>query len=398
MKSKVQNMKTMKEETFIQNLVKLVSMAEANNMTLDKKDIKSLFDLEELSIDQLEKFYSFFDDRGINITDIEKESSEPEMEDAELMEEIQILDEPTEEELDSDEFEGLELENLDNLENIDNFADTNLQDSVKLYLKQIGSYPLLTQQEEIELAKRKDKGDKVAIDILTESNLRLVVSIAKKYLGRGLSFLDLIQEGNIGLLRGIEKFDYTKGYKLSTYATWWIKQAITRSLADQSRTIRIPVHLVEVFNKLTRVQRELTVELGREPSNEELAKELEISIDKLMEIREYSLTPTSLETPVGDENDSSVGDFIADEKNQSPEDVANAEMLRLHIEEILGDLNERERYIIRQRFGLDDGHPRTLEEVGKEMGVTRERIRQIEAKALRKLRHPSRSKKIKDFL
>ena len=387
-------MKTMKEETFIQNLVKLVSLAEGNNMTLDKKDIKKFFDLEELSIDQLEKFYSFFEDRNINITDIEKENSEPNLEEQEL-DDIQILEEPTDEELDSEEFENFELENL---ENIDNFADTNLQDSVKLYLKQIGSYPLLTQQEEIELAKRKDKGDKVAIDILTESNLRLVVSIAKKYVGRGLSFLDLIQEGNIGLLRGIEKFDYTKGYKLSTYATWWIKQAITRSLADQSRTIRIPVHLVEVFNKLTRVQRELTVELGKEPTNEELAKRLDITVDKLMEIREYSLTPTSLETPVGDENDSSVGDFIADEKNQSPEDVANAEMLRLHIEEILGDLNERERYIIRQRFGLDDGHPRTLEEVGKEMGVTRERIRQIEAKALRKLRHPSRSKKIKDFL
>lgn len=387
-------MKTMKEETFIQNLVKLVSLAEGNNMTLDKKDIKKFFDLEELSIDQLEKFYSFFEDRNINITDIEKENSEPNLEEQEL-DDIEILEEPTDEELDSEEFENFELENL---ENIDNFADTNLQDSVKLYLKQIGSYPLLTQQEEIELAKRKDKGDKVAIDILTESNLRLVVSIAKKYVGRGLSFLDLIQEGNIGLLRGIEKFDYTKGYKLSTYATWWIKQAITRSLADQSRTIRIPVHLVEVFNKLTRVQRELTVELGKEPTNEELAKRLDITVDKLMEIREYSLTPTSLETPVGDENDSSVGDFIADEKNQSPEDVANAEMLRLHIEEILGDLNERERYIIRQRFGLDDGHPRTLEEVGKEMGVTRERIRQIEAKALRKLRHPSRSKKIKDFL
>ena len=394
MKSKVQNMKTMKEETFIQNLVKLVSLAEGNNMTLDKKDIKKFFDLEELSIDQLEKFYSFFEDRNINITDIEKENSEPNLEEQEL-DDIQILEEPTDEELDSEEFENFELENL---ENIDDFADTNLQDSVKLYLKQIGSYPLLTQQEEIELAKRKDKGDKIAIDILTESNLRLVVSIAKKYVGRGLSFLDLIQEGNIGLLRGIEKFDYTKGYKLSTYATWWIKQAITRSLADQSRTIRIPVHLVEVFNKLTRVQRELTVELGKEPTNEELAKRLDITVDKLMEIREYSLTPTSLETPVGDENDSSVGDFIADEKNQSPEDVANAEMLRLHIEEILGDLNERERYIIRQRFGLDDGHPRTLEEVGKEMGVTRERIRQIEAKALRKLRHPSRSKKIKDFL
>ena len=394
MTSKVQNMKTMKEETFIQNLVKLVALAENNNMTLDKKDIKKFFNLEELSIDQLEKFYSFFEDRNISITDIEKENGEPNLDEQEL-EEIQILEEPTDEELESEEFDSFELENL---ENIDNFADTNLQDSVKLYLKQIGSYPLLTQQEEIELAKRKDNGDKVAIDILTESNLRLVVSIAKKYVGRGLSFLDLIQEGNIGLLRGIEKFDYTKGYKLSTYATWWIKQAITRSLADQSRTIRIPVHLVEVFNKLTRVQRELTVELGKEPTNEELAKRLDITVDKLMEIREYSLTPTSLETPVGDENDSSVGDFIADEKNQSPEDVANAEMLRLHIEEILGDLNERECYIIRQRFGLDDGHPRTLEEVGKEMGVTRERIRQIEAKALRKLRHPSRSKKIKDFL
>lgn len=393
MQSTVQNMKTMTEETFIQNLLRLVAFAEENNMILDKKDIKSVFDLEELTIDQLEKFYTFFDERGIHITDIEKE--DPDFDDVSDLEVIDLLDEPSEEDLEDEEFINFDL---DSLENLDQFADSNLQDSVKLYLKQIGAYPLLTQQEEIELAKRKDKGDKVAIDILTESNLRLVVSIAKKYVGRGLSFLDLIQEGNIGLLRGIEKFDYSKGYKLSTYATWWIKQAITRSLADQSRTIRIPVHLVEVFNKLTRVQRELTVELGREPSNEELAKKLDISIDKLMEIREYSLTPTSLETPVGDENDSSVGDFIADEKNQSPEDVANSEMLRLHIEEILGDLNDREEYIIRQRFGLDDGHPKTLEEVGKQMGVTRERIRQIEAKALRKLRHPSRSKKIKDFL
>lgn len=393
MQSTVQNMKTMTEETFIQNLLRLVSFAEENNMILDKKDIKLVFDLEELTIDQLEKFYTFFDERGIHITDIEKE--EPDFDDVSSIPDMDLLDEPSDEELEDEEFINFDL---DSLENLDQFADSNLQDSVKLYLKQIGAYPLLTQQEEIELAKRKDKGDKVAIDILTESNLRLVVSIAKKYVGRGLSFLDLIQEGNIGLLRGIEKFDYSKGYKLSTYATWWIKQAITRSLADQSRTIRIPVHLVEVFNKLTRVQRELTVELGREPSNEELAKKLDISIDKLMEIREYSLTPTSLETPVGDENDSSVGDFIADEKNQSPEDVANSEMLRLHIEEILGDLNDREEYIIRQRFGLDDGHPKTLEEVGKQMGVTRERIRQIEAKALRKLRHPSRSKKIKDFL
>ncbi len=393
MQSTVQNMKTMTEETFIQNLLRLVSFAEENNMILDKKDIKLVFDLEELTIDQLEKFYTFFDERGIHITDIEKE--EPDFDDVSSIPDMDLLDEPSDEDLEDEEFINFDL---DSLENLDQFADSNLQDSVKLYLKQIGAYPLLTQQEEIELAKRKDKGDKVAIDILTESNLRLVVSIAKKYVGRGLSFLDLIQEGNIGLLRGIEKFDYSKGYKLSTYATWWIKQAITRSLADQSRTIRIPVHLVEVFNKLTRVQRELTVELGREPSNEELAKKLDISIDKLMEIREYSLTPTSLETPVGDENDSSVGDFIADEKNQSPEDVANSEMLRLHIEEILGDLNDREEYIIRQRFGLDDGHPKTLEEVGKQMGVTRERIRQIEAKALRKLRHPSRSKKIKDFL
>lgn len=393
MQSTVQNMKTMTEETFIQNLLRLVAFAEENNMILDKKDIKLVFDLEELTIDQLEKFYTFFDERGIHITDIEKE--EPDFDDVSSIPDMDLLDEPSDEELEDEEFINFDL---DSLENLDQFADSNLQDSVKLYLKQIGAYPLLTQQEEIELAKRKDKGDKVAIDILTESNLRLVVSIAKKYVGRGLSFLDLIQEGNIGLLRGIEKFDYSKGYKLSTYATWWIKQAITRSLADQSRTIRIPVHLVEVFNKLTRVQRELTVELGREPSNEELAKKLDISIDKLMEIREYSLTPTSLETPVGDENDSSVGDFIADEKNQSPEDVANSEMLRLHIEEILGDLNDREEYIIRQRFGLDDGHPKTLEEVGKQMGVTRERIRQIEAKALRKLRHPSRSKKIKDFL
>lgn len=393
MQSTVQNTKTMTEETFIQNLLRLVAFAEENNMILDKKDIKSVFDLEELTIDQLEKFYTFFDERGIHITDIEKE--DPDFDDVTSIPDMDLLDEPSEAELEDEEFLNFDL---DSLENLDQFADSNLQDSVKLYLKQIGAYPLLTQQEEIELAKRKDKGDKIAIDILTESNLRLVVSIAKKYVGRGLSFLDLIQEGNIGLLRGIEKFDYSKGYKLSTYATWWIKQAITRSLADQSRTIRIPVHLVEVFNKLTRVQRELTVELGREPSNEELAKKLDISIDKLMEIREYSLTPTSLETPVGDENDSSVGDFIADEKNQSPEDVANSEMLRLHIEEILGDLNDREEYIIRQRFGLDDGHPKTLEEVGKQMGVTRERIRQIEAKALRKLRHPSRSKKIKDFL
>lgn len=386
------------EDTFIQNLVKLVELAASQNMNLDKKDITSIMNLDELNINQLEKLYQFFEDRMIQITDVDKENQEPVIIESDVELEVTVedviplIEEPTETELE------VEVEEFDSIDNMDNFADSNLQDSVKLYLKQIGTYPLLNQEEEINLARRKDEGDKVAIDILTESNLRLVVSIAKKYVGRGLSFLDLIQEGNIGLLRGIEKFDHSKGYKLSTYATWWIKQAITRALADQSRTIRIPVHLVEVFNKLTRVQRELTVKLGRDPSNDELAKELDVSIDKLMEIREYSLTPTSLETPVGDENDSSVGDFIADEKNMSPEEVANAEMLRMHIEEILGDLNEREQYIIRQRFGLDDGHPRTLEEVGSEIGVTRERIRQIEAKALRKLRHPSRSKKIKDFL
>ncbi len=276
--------------------------------------------------------------------------------------------------------------------------DLTINDPVRMYLKEIGQIKLLTMDEELELADKIAAGDELAKSTLAEANLRLVVSIAKRYVGRGMLFLDLIQEGNIGLMKAVEKFDVTKGYKFSTYATWWIRQAITRAIADQARTIRVPVHMVETINKLARVQRQLTLELNREPSEEELAKKLNTSVEKIREIYKISQEPVSLETPIGEEDDSHLGDFIKDERNVSPEEYATNELLKDEISSVLETLTEREEKVIRLRFGLDDGKSKTLEEVGQIFGVTRERIRQIEAKALRKLRHPSRSRKLKDYM
>lgn len=276
--------------------------------------------------------------------------------------------------------------------------DLTINDPVRMYLKEIGQIKLLTMDEELALADRISEGDETAKTTLAEANLRLVVSIAKRYVGRGMQFLDLIQEGNIGLMKAVEKFDVTKGYKFSTYATWWIRQAITRAIADQARTIRVPVHMVETINKLSRIQRQLTLELNREPSEDELAKKMGMSVEKVREIYKISQEPVSLETPIGEEDDSHLGDFIKDERNVSPEEYATNEMLKDEIAEVLLTLTEREEKVIRLRFGLEDGKSRTLEEVGQMFGVTRERIRQIEAKALRKLRHPSRSRKLKDYM
>ena len=276
--------------------------------------------------------------------------------------------------------------------------DLTINDPVRMYLKEIGQIKLLTLAEESELADRIVAGDEEAKNILAEANLRLVVSIAKRYVGRGMLFLDLIQEGNIGLMKAVDKFDVTKGYKFSTYATWWIRQAITRAIADQARTIRVPVHMVETINKLARVQRQLTLELNREPSEDELAKKMGTTVEKVREIYKISQDPVSLETPIGEEDDSHLGDFIKDERNLSPEEFATNEMLKEEISQVLETLTEREEKVIRLRFGLEDGKPRTLEEVGQMFGVTRERIRQIEAKALRKLRHPSRSRKLRDYM
>lgn len=276
--------------------------------------------------------------------------------------------------------------------------DLTINDPVRMYLKEIGQIKLLSMEEELELADRINDGDETAKAELAEANLRLVVSIAKRYVGRGMLFLDLIQEGNIGLMKAVDKFDVTKGYKFSTYATWWIRQAITRAIADQARTIRVPVHMVETINKLARIQRQMTLELNREPSEDELAKKMNMPVEKIREIYKISQDPVSLETPIGEEDDSHLGDFIKDERNVSPEDYATNEMLKDEISEVLQTLTEREEKVIRLRFGLEDGKSRTLEEVGQMFGVTRERIRQIEAKALRKLRHPSRSRKLKDYM
>jgi RNA polymerase primary sigma factor len=283
------------------------------------------------------------------------------------------------------------------LDDSDLTKNLTINDPVRMYLKEIGQIKLLTMEEELELADRILAGDEMAKATLAEANLRLVVSIAKRYVGRGMLFLDLIQEGNIGLMKAVEKFDVSKGYKFSTYATWWIRQAITRAIADQARTIRVPVHMVETINKLARIQRQLTLELNREPSEQELAKKMNMSVEKVRDIYKISQEPVSLETPIGEEDDSHLGDFIKDERNVSPEEYATNEMLKDEISEVLLTLTEREEKVIRLRFGLEDGKSRTLEEVGQMFGVTRERIRQIEAKALRKLRHPSRSRKLKDY-
>ena len=298
----------------------------------------------------------------------------------------------------SDDVSAEEITDDVEVENITLSKDVKINDPVRMYLKEIGRINLLTSDEELEYAQRAEQGDEEAKRMLAESNLRLVVSIAKRYVGRGMLFLDLIQEGNIGLMKAVDKFDPTKGYKFSTYATWWIRQAITRAIADQARTIRVPVHMVETINKLARVQRQLTQELNREPTDEEIAKKLGISIDKVREVYKISQDPVSLETPIGEEDDSHLGDFIKDERTMGPEEYATVEMLKEELDGVLSTLTEREEKVLRLRFGLDDGQCRTLEEVGQIFGVTRERIRQIEAKALRKLRHPSRSRKLKDFL
>ena len=298
----------------------------------------------------------------------------------------------------TDDASGEEITQDMSVENLTLSKDVKINDPVRMYLKEIGRINLLTSDEEIEYAKRAEEGDEEAKRMLAESNLRLVVSIAKRYVGRGMLFLDLIQEGNIGLMKAVDKFDPTKGYKFSTYATWWIRQAITRAIADQARTIRVPVHMVETINKLARVQRQLTQELNREPTDEEIAKKLGITVDKVREVYKISQDPVSLETPIGEEDDSHLGDFIRDERTMGPEEYATVEMLKEELKGVLSTLTEREEKVLRLRFGLDDGQCRTLEEVGQIFGVTRERIRQIEAKALRKLRHPSRSRKLKDFL
>ena len=332
---------------------------------LTQDDILEVFPQAEADVVALDNFYTKLAEEGVDVFEVGEEKKPSEVEkDLEVMESIQKV---------------------------------VITDPVRMYLKEIGRVSLLTAAEETDLAKRSERGDQKAKDRLISANLRLVVSIAKKYVGRGLTLLDLIEEGNIGLMRAVEKFDWRRGYKFSTYATWWIRQAITRAIADQARTIRIPVHMVETINRFIRVSRMLMQQLGREPTPEEVAKEMEIEPEKVREIIKVSQQPTSLEAPVGEEKDSTLGDFIPDEEIR-PEDQASAELLKTHLSEVLDTLNDREKKVLKLRFGLEDGRQRTLEEVGKEFGVTRERIRQIEAKALRKLRHPTRSKKLKDYL
>ena len=331
--------------------------------------------LEDATADQIEEIFDGLEGIGINI----------------------IKDDLDEEEPNADERDEVEEINLEEID-INNLEGVNIDDPVRMYLREIGKIPLLTYDQELELSKKILEGDETAKKKLTESNLRLVVSIAKKYVGRGMLFLDLIQEGNMGLIKAVEKFDYTKGFKFSTYATWWIRQAITRSIADQARTIRIPVHMVETINRLLRTSRHLLQVNGREPTPEEIAEEMEIPVERVLEIQKIAQDPVSLETPIGEENDSHLGDFIKDEDSPSPQDSAAYTMLKEQLNDVMKTLTPREAKVLRLRFGLDDGKARTLEEVGKQFNVTRERIRQIEAKALRKLRHPSRSKKLKEYM
>ncbi len=329
-------------------------------------------ELDDTDPEEIDKVFDAFEDLGVDLND---DIEEPDIEDLENVEEIK-------------------LEDMD----VSNIEGVSVDDPVRMYLREIGKIPLLSYEEEAELAQRILKGDEEAKQKLAESNLRLVVSIAKKYVGRGMLFLDLIQEGNMGLIKAVEKFDYNKGFKFSTYATWWIRQAITRAIADQARTIRIPVHMVETINKLIRTSRQLLQQNGREPTPEEIAKEMEISVEKVMEIQKIAQDPVSLETPIGEEDDSHLGDFIQDEDSPAPQDSAAHTLLREQLEEVMDTLTPREAMVLKLRFGLEDGKARTLEEVGKQFDVTRERIRQIEAKALRKLRHPSRSKKLRDYM
>ena len=330
-------------------------------------------ELEDTDAEDIDKVFDAFEDLGVDL--LSEDLDEPDLEDLQDVEEIK-------------------LDDID----ITNVEGVSVDDPVRMYLREIGKIPLLTYDEELELAKRILEGDEEAKQKLAESNLRLVVSIAKKYVGRGMLFLDLIQEGNMGLIKAVEKFDYNKGFKFSTYATWWIRQAITRAIADQARTIRIPVHMVETINKLIRTSRHLLQQLGREPTPEEIAKEMEVPVEKVMEIQKIAQDPVSLETPIGEEDDSHLGDFIQDDDSPAPQDSAAYTLLKEQLEEVMNTLTPREAKVLKLRFGLEDGKARTLEEVGKEFQVTRERIRQIEAKALRKLRHPSRSKKLRDYM
>ena len=362
---------------FEEKLKNLVALGKKKKSILEIQEINEVFSDMELEAEQMEKIFEYLESQNIDVLRIS-----PDTDDADDVE-ILLTDE------DEVDMEKIDLSVPDGI---------SIEDPVRMYLKEIGKVPLLSAEEEIELAKRMAEGDEDAKKRLAEANLRLVVSIAKRYVGRGMLFLDLIQEGNLGLIKAVEKFDYQKGFKFSTYATWWIRQAITRAIADQARTIRIPVHMVETINKLIRVSRQLLQELGREPLPEEIAEELDMPVERVREILKISQEPVSLETPIGEEEDSHLGDFIQDDNVPVPAEAAAATLLKEQLGEVLDTLTDREQKVLRLRFGMNDGRARTLEEVGKEFAVTRERIRQIEAKALRKLRHPSRSRKLRDYL
>ncbi len=359
-------------------------LAKENDHVFSIEQFEDLEGFEELDKEDVDEIVKRLIEEGVEFPEDEEELESDEIDD--------------EDDLDKEDEEDPEKLIKEEPEDLTDVKGISIDDPVKMYLKEIGKIDLLTAEEEVILAKEMEAGSNFAKQRLAEANLRLVVSIAKRYVGRGLQFLDLIQEGNMGLMKAVDKFDYTKGFKFSTYATWWIRQAITRAIADQARTIRIPVHMVETINKLVRVQRQLIQDLGREPTNEEIAEEMGIDVEKVRDVRKIAQEPVSLETPIGEEEDSHLGDFIEDDSAVAPDDAANFTMLREQLNQVLNTLSERERKVLELRFGLTDGTPRTLEEVGKEFDVTRERIRQIEAKALRKLKHPSRSTKLKDFL
>ena len=368
---------------FSEKLVELLELAKKKKNVLEYQEISDFFKDQPLEVEQMEKVLDFLEASGVDVLRISGN-------DEELI--LDVDDDADIEKMDDEE--EIELDKID----LSVPEGVSIEDPVRMYLKEIGKVSLLTADEEIELAKRMEQGDEEAKKRLAEANLRLVVSIAKRYVGRGMLFLDLIQEGNLGLIKAVEKFDYRKGYKFSTYATWWIRQAITRAIADQARTIRIPVHMVETINKLIRVSRQLLQELGREPTPEEIAEEMKMPVERVREILKISQEPVSLETPIGEEEDSHLGDFIQDDNVPVPAEAAAQTLLKEQLDEVLDTLTEREQKVLRLRFGMNDGRARTLEEVGKEFDVTRERIRQIEAKALRKLRHPSRSRKLRDYL
>lgn len=411
-KKKVNEKPEISKEELIKKIEALCKQAEQNKNTISQADINDAFRDYAITDDQMDSIDRLIENRGFDIEPLEEELDSfedgdlPDLDDDDVVDDVvgedgvgvDVEGVASDDEGPSEaEYKQVEAENVD-LDAVDLLEGIGTEDPVRMYLKEIGTVPLLSAEEEYRLAVRKSQGDEVAKQRLIEANLRLVVSIAKRYTGRGMSFLDLVQEGNLGLIKGVEKFDPEKGFKLSTYATWWIRQSVTRALADQARTIRVPVHMVETINKMSKMQRKLTLELGYEPSIKELADHLDMSEEKVQEIMQIAREPASLETPIGEEDDSNLGDFVADSNVVSPEGNVESVMLREHIDTLLGDLKERERQVIVLRFGLEDGHPRTLEEVGKEFNVTRERIRQIEAKALRKLRNPVRSKRIRDFL